>query len=266
MNQTETEQKDKDIEKYLNIGKQCKSELDALYSSINSFQLSLTDQQALNIQDQKFSICTSVSYSNQTKHKSDPLIWYTETLCPGNYRVIYESWVEPQHRLKWDSFISKSNKIMIDASNPNLFVLNTATKPAAGGIISARDFVNLLRIYELKGEEEKDGEYQAMQIASRGIEMKGMPEKKGFVRGVVNLSGVIFEKVGQRDIKDKYKLPTLRMIHNKQCEWTRIRYIVQSDIKGWLPTSIVDKAMASTNNGMMRDLRKYVIEHRLRFK
>eukprot|EP00483_Globobulimina_turgida_P003865 UN03873 len=163
------------------------------------------------------------------------MIWYTETICPGNPRLVLESWIYPQYRLKWDSFIASSNKIMMDEHRyPNTFILHTEAKPAAGGIISPRDFVDLLNIYEVKDDNDK---CMTVQIASKSIKRNDIPEKKGFVRGVVVLSGVLFDRLGENDLAE-YKLPKLVVQEavnvaanvgdeEKESEvgWTRLRYI-----------------------------------------
>merc|ERR1712157_568248 len=115
-------------------------------------------------------------------------------------------------------------------------------------MISARDFVDLLRIYKHKSD--------SIQIASTSIERNDMPKNKGFVRGTVVLSGVLFEKMGAVDIQ-KHKLPKLMCKsaddeNESVCDWTRIRYIVQTDIKGWIPSSVINTAMSSTNVGMLQ--------------
>merc|ERR1712003_494926 len=102
-------------------------------------------------------------------------------------------------------------------------------------MISARDFVGLCRIYE-----DLDG--KSVQIASTSIERKDMPKKKGFVRGNIILSGVLFEQMEQSEVV-KCKLPKLMMLDDEkesECKWTRIRYIVQTDLKGWIPSSVIN--------------------------
>eukprot|EP01084_Bolivina_argentea_P018742 34871_1 len=268
---TDNEQESKTneiIEKYLQIGNTAKQELDELYSKNNTFTLSTNNETTFKLQGKEFKLPTIVKYSSNTKHRSDPMIWYTETICPGDPRMLYETWAYPRYRLQWDSFVSSSNQIIIDNKYPNLFILNTATKPAAGGIISARDFVDLLNIFEVKDNNQ----IKTVQIASKSIKHDEIPEKKGFVRGIVVLSGVLFDRLDDNDM-EKYKLPKLIAKDNddekestSEIEWTKLRYIVQSNIKGWIPQSVINTAMSSTNVGMMRDIRNFVINQRLKLK
>ena len=256
---------DPELEKYIEIGKQCKADLDEYYSTISTFKVSTNSDTEYKFQNETFKINTLVSYSSQTKQKSDPMIWYTETICPGDPRFVYETWAFSKYRLKWDSFISSSQKIMLDAKNENVFIINTDTKPAAGGLISAREFVDLLNIFQTNDD---DGKVKSVQVASKSITRNDFPERKGFVRGDVVLSGVLFERLTQDEIKNKYKLPKLMINdekNNEKCEveWSRIKYIVQSNIKGWIPSSVINTAMSSTNSGMMRDLRAYIMTERL---
>ena len=89
------------------------------------------------------------------------------------------------------------------------------------------------------------------------------------------ICGMLFEGMNDTEMKEM-KLPELmvpvdkasgnqNMGKTKKCEWTRIRYVLQTDIKGWIPSSVINAAMSHTNKGIMRDLRSYVMQQQLIF-
>ena len=263
-NENELESKpNPELEKYIKIGEQCKADLDELYTKISTFKLSSNNAMEFDCQGNKFKINTLVSYSNNLqKNKSDPTIWYTQTVFPGSPQCVYQTWTFSENRLKWDSFISSSKRILIDDKNENVFIINSETKAAAGGMISPRDFVDLLNIYKL---DDEDKNYEALQIASKSIKYEPIAEKKGFVRGECVLSGVLFEKLRDDEIEE-LGLPELKDGDGNVVVWTRVRYLLQSNIKGWIPSSVINTAMSSTNIGMMKDLRNYLINTTFKLK
>merc|ERR1712176_1629301 len=122
--------------------------------------------------------------------------------------TFFEAWTGDD-RLNWDSVTSFMNKIVIA---PNTFILNFGTKRIL--TISPRDFVDLLRLYKLKNDETG---YEALEIAQKSISYKKLPKQKGYVRA----NNVLKQK----------GLPSF-IVNGKECEWTKIRIINQSDIKG----------------------------------
>merc|ERR1712176_1471962 len=169
--------------------------------------------------------------------------------------TFFEAWTGDD-RLNWDSVTSFMNKIVIA---PNTFILNFGTKRIL--TISPRDFVDLLRLYKLKNDETG---YEALEIAQKSISYKKLPKQKGYVRANNVLNGVLFEKMSKNELKQK-GLPSF-IVNGKECEWTKIRIINQSDIKGWIPSSVINSAFTLTANIMMKDLRNYVIYKRLKLK
>lgn len=236
--------------RYLSISSAAKKDLDALYDTADSlFTGSVSSECELKMQGQSFKLRTTVS----SVHKKPQPIWFTETLIPGPPRLIFDAWLD---RLEWDVFLSKERRLDIDYRfGCDLFLLHSQCKPAAKGLISARDFCDVIQISKCEN---------GLQISSRSVKCAKLPPQKGFVRGEVLLSGVRFERLSAEEIKER-NLPALRSgITASACVWTRVRYILQSDIKGWLPASVVNAAMSSTLSGMMRDLRNHIIQKQMR--
>ena len=280
INQKRTETDDKiheqrmssQLEQYHLLGIETKKELDRIYDSIDQFKMDLDTHFEFKIQNKPFKIRQVVSYSSNTKQKKDPVIWHIETVSPGSPRMVYESLSTPKYREEWDTYFASSRKIQIEDGFPNIYIFQSCSRIGAGGLISPRDFVEMVSIHEFTNEATG---YQSVQSASKSVEREDIPKQKGFVRGNVVIGGMLFERLSDKEM-DEMELPKLMVPVNedmtfdikekentKECEWTRIRYILQTDIKGWIPATIVNAAMSRAMNGVISDLREFVIRKRL---
>ena len=109
-----------------------------------------------------------------------------------------------------------------------IVVSRNAVKSAAGGLISARDFVDAASCRRLE-----DG---SILQGGCSIDFEECPPEKQFVRGNLYPSGFIAKPAGNG---------------------TSLIYVVQSDIKGWIPKSVVESAMVSA----LKDINLAFREH-----
>merc|ERR1712098_170425 len=177
--------------------------------------------------------------------------------------------MEPAFRLQWDSNISTCQRFDVGSASPNTFIQRTSVDSADGGYVSARDVIELISINEFKNETTGR---QSVQVSSKSIEREDIPDEKGVQRDSTMICGALFEQLSDEEM-EKMELPKLMvpvkengMKKTKECGWTRIRYILQTEITGTLPSTEVSIAMSSTCNGMMRDLRNYIIQKRLKLE
>ena len=169
---------------------------------------------------------------------------------------------------EWQTTVTKCQKIYIDDAFPNICILQSRSKALAGGLISPREFVDLLTIHEF---ENKATGYQTIQTASRSIKTEDIPEQKGYVRGNTVIRGCRFERLSDEEMK-QMELPKLMVAvkgseseekQQKECEWTRVRYIFQTDPKGRIPKSLINATMSHIIQRTMRDVRNFVIRKKL---
>lgn len=241
-------------------------EFNRLLTATDQFKLSSDIYFEYEIQDKSFKIRQMVSYSIDTKNKNDPRIWYVDTVCPGSARMINESFTDPSCRKQWDSDFASLQRFKIDEASPNIYIQQTFSKAAAGGLVSGREFVDLASTHEV---ENKETGCVSILSSSTSIQRDDMPKQKGFVRANIMIGGFLFETLSNDEIEEM-ELPKLLVTVNeeseektKECRWTRIRYLLQLDVGGWLPTSVINAALSNSNNALMRDLRNFVIEKRL---
>ena len=242
-----------------------KKDLDQIHTTTNTFKVASDMSLKFKIQGNEFKIQQTVSHSKKDKESKDPMIWCTETLCPGSPRFVCDSLMSTKHRMAWDATLAAHRQIFIDEAFPDIFILHSSAKAAVGGLISSRDFVDLITVQEFKNEATG---YQSLQITSKSIEREDIPEQKGSIRGVIVICGVLIERLSEEEI-EKMELPNLMVPANGdenadkvECEWTRMKYIIQADLKGWLPQTAINAGMSQSNNDLMNNLRNYIIHNR----
>ena len=264
--QQELQMTDQQIKQYHAQSAELTKEFKRLLNTTDQFKVSSDTYFEFEIQGKSFEIRQMVSYSNDIKNKNDPRIWYVDTVCPGSARMINESFSDPSCRKQWDSDFASLQRFKIDEASPNIYIQQTFSKAAAGGLVSGREFLDLASTHEV---ENKETGCVSILSSSTSIQREDIPKQKGYVRANIMIGGFLFETLSNDEIEEM-ELPKL-MVNvdeeskekTKECGWTRIRYILQLDIGGWLPTSVINAALSNSNNALMRDLRNFVIEKRL---
>lgn len=129
---------------------------------------------------------------------------------------------------KWNPTL-KENRVL-HSINDNTDIAYTIVPEAAGGLVSARDFVNLRRW------EEKDGSYLSLV---RHTTYSEMPPQKKYIRGENGPGGFIF---------------TPSSGDPNKC---RFVWYLNTNLKGWLPQHAIDFGLT----GVMFDYLKYLRIH-----
>ena len=261
-----------ELEQYHLESAEVLNEFDHLLTTTDQFQVSSDTYFDFKIQDKSFRIRQLLSSSTDTEQKKDPRIWFVDTICPGCPQMVHESLMEPEFRMQWDSQFSSFRKITIDDAFPNIHILHSSAKAAAGGLVAPRDLVDLASVHKFTKNETG---YKSIQTVLKSVQREDIPKQKGFVRANVVISGLLFERLSD-DEMEKMELPKLMVsdnehhdannvntVNDKECEWTRIRYITETDIKGWIPSKVINAAMSHTISGVIRDLRDFVMYERL---
>ena len=239
------------VVRYDKEGRKIDKEMKRLLKTTDEFETTSDTPIVLTIQNKSFRIRQTMSRSPDTENEKDPVTWYTETVCPGSPKLVCESLMNPKYRKKWDLNISSFEQIPMDPVFPNIFIHHTIADNRDGDYLSARDVVELISINEV---EDKT----SFQVSSKSIDRKDIPKIRGFARDNTMICGILFEKLSPKERK-KMKIPKL-----KKCEWTRIRYILQTKNSDSLDHSGVNAAMAHTSDEMMKGLRNYIIQKRLK--
>ncbi|PAA92508.1 hypothetical protein BOX15_Mlig019284g2 [Macrostomum lignano] len=154
--------------------------------------------------------------SQKSRHRTSGKAWRLETLVnlPAD-RMFEEVWDRVDQQPSWNPNLILSE--VVARLSPDATILHNATAETAGGLIKARDFVTLCVRDRRSGVQFTGG--AAIETALVP------PETKRFVRGE-NFPGCIA------------CLP----VTSYSCT---LVWIMDSDIKGWIPTGIIDSAMAN---------------------
>ena len=91
---------------------------------------------------------------------------------------------------------------------------------------------------------------EKIQISSCSIKYDGIPPQSGVVRGWNSMSGALFEELVSNESEQKSE-------ENEQV-WTKMTYMVQVDLKGWLTSGVVDLAMSGSTVATFDDFRTYL--------
>ncbi|KAJ8030017.1 StAR-related lipid transfer protein 5 [Holothuria leucospilota] len=130
-------------------------------------------------------------------------------------------------RGKWDKTVKESE--VIEKIDEDLIVGRSATHSVAMGLISSRDFVDLIAVRRYPEES-------IICTNSKSIQRKDCPPKDGYVRGVNYHGGTFCTPVeGEPD----------------KCY---VVNIVQTDLSGMLPKSVVESALPTNLIDFFRDL------------
>lgn len=128
----------------------------------------------------------------------------------------------------WNKLVTESKKIQHIDENTD--IVYQATSPQGGGIIGARDFVILRHRIQY-------GNYYINSGTS--VAFSSLPSRSNIVRAENNVSCWAAEKLPNE--------------HNK-CRFT---WIINTNLKGWIPQKIVDKSMSTALIDFMSYVRKY---------
>ncbi|ETV95359.1 hypothetical protein H310_11248 [Aphanomyces invadans] len=114
---------------------------------------------------------------------------------------------------------------------PNVEIMHTLTFAMYGGLVSARDFINVRVAKELE-----DG--SGYIVGTTGIEYKNVPRGSGVTRGMNGVMGFLILR------------------HERG---TRLVWIINTDVKGWIPRSLIDAAIPAEMESYILALRKRVV-------
>lgn len=189
---------------------------------------------------------------------------------PYNLETVFAVILDLKSRLKWDGNIAAlegTDLKIVDGPElcgwkPKYQIFRSATKQV--GPISGRDFVDVVYIgqMDLLPADIKSAAPAGLQpgtILNGGSGLSAghpaYPEASGFVRGF-NFPGcgwVIEPLQGPTDTS-----AGAAPVPANSNGWTRIHYIVQSDLKGWLPSAVVNASMVGMFESFFAALLKYM--------
>eukprot|EP00043_Microstomoeca_roanoka_P002901 m.41259 g.41259 ORF g.41259 m.41259 type:complete len:235 (+) comp11802_c0_seq3:97-801(+) len=145
-------------------------------------------------------------------------------------------------RKTWENTLTKESRSDVlqlerDDGRQVLQVIRTLSNPAMGGLISPREFIDLaMTTYK------EDG---SVFHVAQSILHPDFPVTQGFVRGTNFPCGMYYDVLAD-EASTKLK--------------TKITYIIQSEVGGWLPASLVFKGTTTTMWNIMQCLHTHLRE------
>ncbi|KAL6042537.1 StAR-related lipid transfer protein 3 [Balamuthia mandrillaris] len=164
-----------------------------------------------------------------------PKIWKTSMEMPYSPVVLFEHF-GLAGRSKWcpqfhSELVETIEEERTETTWNGCTIQYNTSPPYAAGVISARDYVDVLCWQLLE-----DG---SMLQGAISITHPERPPRQGFVRAFNHPCGVLIKPIPDT---------------NKSI----MHYIVQTDLKGWLPQRVVDGASSSAFIDMMRSFADYM--------
>ncbi|KAK2582624.1 hypothetical protein KPH14_004907 [Odynerus spinipes] len=133
----------------------------------------------------------------------------------------------------WNKLVTES--IKLQCIDEDTDIIYQATSPQGGGMIGARDFI-ILR------HRSKYGDYYVSSGMS--VTIKAFPNRKNVVRGENGVSCLAAEESPDGD--------------SSKCRFT---WILNTNLKGWLPQKLVDRSLSTALINFMFYLRKHLDEY-----
>lgn len=229
-------------------------------------------------------------------HPQEPTLFLSETIVPGNIKKVFDAWIDPSIRQKWDKSSLNSHQTFFDKNcakkdendNKNndddvsldkILLWSNDTAPAAGGLVSARNFVSLVKIgfeFDKMGDVSNARYARRAHTSSHFIEHDKYKIKKGFVRGQVIRSGVTMRRIDIKNEKDCQMFDQFVSLTNKKSknsgsgnisddikkwtEWIKVTDINQVKIGGWVSDKISAFAMGSFSDDTLKAHRLHMFD------
>ncbi|CAF1331396.1 unnamed protein product [Rotaria magnacalcarata] len=150
------------------------------------------------------------------------------TIVPGNRDDIAEILFERQEDMsKWSPTVNDCR--ILQVINRNLYISYQLTNEQAQGIIAKRDFVNLSARRFID---------DVAILAAQACVYPQMPPKDNCVRGVNG--------------------PTAYIIENNDNTTCRFTWLLNVDLKGWLPQYLINSSLATVQLTLAEALRNYL--------
>jgi len=172
-----------------------------------------------------------------------------EILLPYSCSTIVACTLSLDERCSWDRGIARLASHIVH--EPHYRVFYSATKPAGGGIISGRDFTDAVfvgpaaelppTVTAAAARPIADGAYVSAGVGLR--EHPSFPITPELVRGFNRPSGWLLEPaepLPPHEVDSHGRPPP-----DNSNGWCKVTYIVQPELSGWLPSSVVNASLSS---------------------
>lgn len=171
-------------------------------------------------------------------------------VLPYSLAALRARTLDLEQRMRWDHAIARLASAPLAggaAAGPRFSVFYSATKPAAGGVISGRDFVDAVCVGAAAalppaalGAAARPLADGAFVNAGTGLKAHdAFPATGALVRGFNHPSGWLFEPADAPPADDGGAPPPAN-----SDGWTKVTYLIQPELAGWLMPAIVNGSLS----------------------
>ncbi|CAF0794826.1 unnamed protein product [Brachionus calyciflorus] len=178
------------------------------------------------------SLDTSKSLISTKQFPKIGKVFKLETIIPFGVDLIIKVLRDDvEECTKWNITV-KSSKIALKITK-DLSIIHVCVYEQAGGLVSPRDFVNLNKYCYLNEEHI---------LAAKACKLEEIPESEDYVRGENGPTGYIFSRIDDNS--------------------TRLTWILNVNLKGWLPQYLIDQSLSTVQKDFIITLIKYLNDNK----
>lgn len=197
----------------------------------------------------------------QTKLVADPFhppdgqrrTWKAVGLIKADPKSMLALYLDASTQTDWNKALVQV-KLLRAVPGTTVTVTYSVSAPAVGGAVSSRDFVDSHEWRTIERTDAAVGVVQDYIFAGIGIEPPLWEEKvgPGLVRGRNGPSGFYFQTI----------VPPAGQAKSPDERWCLFTTVVDTDVRGWLPKSLLDNSMPTVMTDYMDNVRKLWKERR----
>ncbi|XP_051019533.1 stAR-related lipid transfer protein 6 isoform X2 [Acomys russatus] len=160
---------------------------------------------------------TSITVSSKASRIFLGNLYRIEGIIPESAAKLSDFLYQPENRVTWDKSLKGYN--VIHKIDSDTFICHTITQSFAMGSISSRDFIDLVYIKHYEGNTDI--------ISTNSVDFPGYPPSSHYIRGYNHPSGYVCSPLKENPA------------------YSKLVMFVQTEMRGKLPPSIVEKSMPS---------------------
>lgn len=192
--------------------------------------------------------------------KGEPTIWFIKTLLPGFPSTVQQVVGEWEHRSKWDKKTARQSvKELFRDDTEKLTITNTLTNKTFGGILSPRQFTNVVH--------SKWTDADTLEVVASSVKHESFPKEKKHVVGQTVMCGHRITKLSEQKLRTKYGIPKISMSGDQGVlEWSKCDCMFQTHLKGPIPKGLIEKGVPGAIMETLGCARNYIFRDVLGFK
>ncbi|XP_005074667.2 stAR-related lipid transfer protein 6 isoform X2 [Mesocricetus auratus] len=144
-------------------------------------------------------------------------LYRIEGIIPESTAKLSNFLYQPENRVTWDKSLKGYN--VVHKIDSDTFICHTITQSFAMGSISPRDFVDVVYIKHYEGNIDI--------VCTKSVDFPGYPPSSHYIRGYNHPSGYVCSPLRENPA------------------YSKLVMFVQTEMKGKLPPSIIEKSMPS---------------------